>query len=50
MFDEDFYRMWDFWLACSEGSFKYGSIDLSHFVFTKGINNDLPLTREDWYK
>jgi len=50
MFDEEFYRMWDFWLACSEGSFKYGNIDLSHFVFTKGINNDLPLTREDWYK
>jgi len=50
MFDEEFYRMWDFWLACSEGSFKYGGIDLSHFVFTKGINNDLPLTREDWYK
>jgi cyclopropane-fatty-acyl-phospholipid synthase len=50
MFDEEFYRMWDFWLACSEGSFKYGAIDLSHFVFTKGINNELPLTREDWYK
>lgn len=49
-FDEKFYRMWDFWLACSEGSFKYGSIDLSHFVFTKGVTNDLPLTREDWYK
>ncbi len=49
-FDKKFYRMWDAWLACSEGSFKYGSIDLSHFVFTKGVVNDLPLTREDWYK
>lgn len=49
-FDEKFYRMWDLWLASSEGSFKYGSIDLSHFVFTKGVTNDLPLTREDWYK
>jgi cyclopropane-fatty-acyl-phospholipid synthase len=49
-FDKKFYRMWDFWLACSEGSFKYGSIDLSHFVFTKGVTNELPLTREDWYK
>jgi len=48
-FDKKFYRMWDFWLASSEGSFKYGSIDLSHFVFTKGMTNDLPLTREDWY-
>ncbi|MFZ1812327.1 MAG: cyclopropane-fatty-acyl-phospholipid synthase family protein [Candidatus Saccharimonadales bacterium] len=50
MFDEQFYRMWDFWLACSEASFEYGNIDLSQFVFTKGIVNDLPLTREDWYK
>ncbi|MGB3023234.1 MAG: cyclopropane-fatty-acyl-phospholipid synthase family protein [Candidatus Saccharimonadales bacterium] len=50
MFDEQFYRMWDFWLACSEASFEYGNIDLSHFVFTKGIVNDLPLTREDWYQ
>ncbi|MFZ1458563.1 MAG: cyclopropane-fatty-acyl-phospholipid synthase family protein [Candidatus Saccharimonadales bacterium] len=49
MFDEQFYRMWDFWLASSEASFQYGVIDLSHFVFTKGIVNDLPLTREDWY-
>ena len=49
MFDEKFYRMWDFWLACSEASFQYGAIDLSHFVFTKGAVNDLPLTREDWY-
>ncbi len=50
MFDEQFYRMWDFWLASSEGSFLYGNIDLSHFVFTKGVVNDLPLTREDWYR
>lgn len=49
-FDKKFFRMWDFWLACSEGSFKYGGIDLSHFVFTKGYTNELPLTREDWYK
>ncbi len=50
MFDEQFYRMWDLWLASSEGSFLYGCIALSQFVFTKGIVNDLPLTREDWYK
>ncbi len=50
MFDEKFYRMWRFWLAGSSASFRYGPTDLSQFVFTKGINNDLPLTREHLYK
>lgn len=45
MFDEDFYRMWDFWLACSAAAFRFGNLDLSQFVFTKGIQNSLPLTR-----
>jgi cyclopropane-fatty-acyl-phospholipid synthase len=46
MFDEKFYRMWDFWLACSAASFRYGELDLSQFVFTKGTQNELPLTRD----
>lgn len=45
MFDERFYRMWHLWLASSASSFRYGELDLSQFVFTKGIQNDLPLTR-----
>lgn len=50
MFDERFYRMWRFWLAASSANFRYGEMDLSQFVFSKGINNDLPLTREHIYK
>lgn len=49
MFDERFYRMWDFWLACSAASFRYGDLDLSQYVFTKGAQNELPLTRESLY-
>lgn len=45
MFDERFYRMWDFWLACSSNAFRYGNLDLGQYVFTKGVQNDLPLTR-----
>lgn len=50
MFDERFYRMWDFWLASSAAAFRYGDLDLSQYVFTKGAQNDLPLTREHIYK
>jgi cyclopropane-fatty-acyl-phospholipid synthase len=46
MFDERFYRMWDLWLASSAAAFRYGAYNLSQFVLTKGVNNDLPLTRE----
>jgi cyclopropane-fatty-acyl-phospholipid synthase len=46
MFDERFYRMWHLWLASSAAAFRYGAYNLSQFVLTKGINNDLPLTRE----
>lgn len=50
MFDEEFYRMWELYLASCSAWFRYGRNDLSQFVFTKGINNDLPLTREHIYK
>jgi cyclopropane-fatty-acyl-phospholipid synthase len=46
MFDERFYRMWDLWLASSAAAFRYGAYNLAQFVLTKGVNNDLPLTRE----
>jgi len=50
MFDERFYLMWRFWLAASSANFRYGEMDLSQLVFSKGINNELPLTREHIYK
>lgn len=49
MYDERFYRMWDLWLASSASGFRYGGLDLSQFVLSKGVNNNLPLTREHIY-
>lgn len=49
MYDQQFYRMWDLWLASSAAGFRYGDLDLGQFVFSKGVNNDLPLTREFLY-
>jgi cyclopropane-fatty-acyl-phospholipid synthase len=49
MYDERFIRMWRLYLEGSKSSFRYGVNDLSQLVFTKGINNDLPLTREHLY-
>ncbi|HEX6462431.1 MAG TPA: cyclopropane-fatty-acyl-phospholipid synthase family protein [Candidatus Saccharimonadales bacterium] len=50
MFDEQFYRMWRLWLASSAAGFRYGDLGLGQFVFSKGINNNLPLTREQLYR
>ncbi len=50
MYDEKFVKMWRLWLASSSASFRYGENDLMQIVFSKGINNDLPLTRDYLYK
>ncbi|HJA30033.1 MAG TPA: cyclopropane-fatty-acyl-phospholipid synthase family protein [Candidatus Eisenbergiella pullicola] len=47
MFDETFVRMWDLYLAACAATFHNGIIDLHQILMTKGINNDLPMTR--WY-
>lgn len=47
MFDERFVRMWDLYLSACAATFHNGIIDLHQILFTKGINNDLPLVR--WY-
>ena len=46
MFDERFIRMWTMYLYSCASCFISGVIDLHQIVFTKGVNNDLPLTRE----
>jgi cyclopropane-fatty-acyl-phospholipid synthase len=48
-YDERFYRMWRLYLAGSESGFRWGDLGLSQFVFSKGVNNDLPLTRDFLY-
>ena len=50
LYGEKFYRMWNLYLAGSESGFRWGDLGLSQFVFSKGVNNDLPLTREHLYK
>ncbi len=44
--DETFIRMWDLYLQSSAGSFASGNIDLIQYLMTKGVNNELPMTRE----
>ena len=46
MFDEKFVRMWRMYLYSCAACFYTGVIDLHQIVFTKGVNNSLPLTRE----
>ncbi len=45
-YDEEFIRMWRLYLRGSSTSFSHGTFDLSQFIFTKGLKNDLPLTRD----
>lgn len=47
MFDERFVRMWDLYLSACAATFHNGVIDIHQVLFTKGINNDLPMVR--WY-
>ncbi|WP_195270030.1 cyclopropane-fatty-acyl-phospholipid synthase family protein [Eubacterium sp. 1001713B170207_170306_E7] len=47
MFDDEFVRMWDLYLCSCAATFHNGIIDLSQILMTKGVNNDLPMTR--WY-
>ncbi|MGH3444029.1 MAG: class I SAM-dependent methyltransferase, partial [Nocardioidaceae bacterium] len=49
MFDEEFYRMRDLWLAGSKAGFDYGTLGLAQFVFTKDKPSDWPLTRRGLY-
>lgn len=49
LFDEKFIRMWQMYLCSCAASFNNGVIDLHQIVFTKGVNNHLPMTREYLY-
>lgn len=49
-YDEEFIRMWDLYLRSCASAFRVGSVDLFQFLITKGINNDLSLTKEYIYK
>lgn len=49
-FDERFIRMWQLYLCACAAVFNNGICDLHQILFTKGINNSLPITRDYMYK
>ncbi|MSR85049.1 class I SAM-dependent methyltransferase [Candidatus Uhrbacteria bacterium] len=50
LYGESFVRMWRLYLAGSSAGFRYGDLDLWQIQFTKGIRNDLPMTRDYLYQ
>jgi cyclopropane-fatty-acyl-phospholipid synthase len=50
MFDERFVRMWRLYLNASSAGFKYGTTRLYQILFSNGLNNHLPMTREYVYR
>lgn len=48
--DEEFIRMWRLYLNSCAASFNCGNINIHQILFAKGLNNDLPWTREYMYK
>jgi cyclopropane-fatty-acyl-phospholipid synthase len=48
--DEVFIRMWRLYLNTFAANFRTGNINIHQFLFVKGVNNELPLTREYLYK
>lgn len=48
--DEVFIRMWRMYLNACAASFNCGNIDIHQFLFSKGLNSDIPWTRDYMYK
>ena len=48
-YGDKFDRMWQLYLSGSESGFRDGELGLSQFVFSKGINSQLALTRDHIY-
>lgn len=44
-YGEEFARMWELYLASCAATFHNGIIDLHQILVSKGVNNDLPMTR-----
>jgi cyclopropane-fatty-acyl-phospholipid synthase len=49
-FGRRFVRMWRMFLRGSAGAFRWGTIRAYQILFTNGLNNSLPLTREHVYR
>ncbi len=48
--DETFIRMWRLYLNACAASFNAGNIDIHQFVFSKGLANEVPWTRDYLYE
>lgn len=48
-YGERFGRMWRLYLRSCAASFRYSGLSIHQILFSKGLNNDLPLTREHIY-
>jgi cyclopropane-fatty-acyl-phospholipid synthase len=44
MFDERFIRMWELYLRGCAAAFRSTGLDIHQILFSKGLNNELPLT------
>ncbi len=49
MFDECFIRMWSLYLQGCAAAFRTSGLDVYQLLFTKGLNNELPLTNAHMY-
>lgn len=49
MMNERFVRMWRLYLQSCAASFRYSGLDVHQILFSKGLKNDLPLTRQHLY-
>lgn len=47
---EKFIRMWRLYLQGASANFRSGGLELHQFLIGNGANNELPLTREAWYR
>nr|WP_207754926.1 cyclopropane-fatty-acyl-phospholipid synthase family protein [Desulforadius tongensis] len=50
MFDRRFVRMWGLYLRGCAASFRVSGLNIYQLLFSKGLNNNLPLTLEYVYK
>jgi len=48
-YGEPFVRMWRMYLRSSAASFRCSGLSVHQILFSRGLNNDLPLTREHHY-
>jgi len=48
--DEKFVRMWRLYLNASCAGFRYDGTRLYQILFSNGLNNDLPMTRDYMYR